>query len=445
MKGVICAAWVLLYLSSISSAQAIKPSDYTQPEVCAACHEEIYSQWNGSMHSNAHRDPVYQALFLIASREANRTFDAFCTRCHAPIAYLSGEIPSFDNYKVSEIAERGVSCDFCHTINASSGIGNGAFISSPGRVKYGPFNDSYSMFHESAYSELHTKAEFCGMCHNVVHPFNGLSIENTYTEWKEGPYNETTPCQHCHMTPGVTKFMQNPGRDASGAPVREHIYTHYFVGGNAMLPEILGSPEHERLAKERLRAAAELEIVSIEKINETVNLKVRVINTGAGHKLPTGLTEARAIWLDVEVRDKEGSTIFRSGAMDEGGYIKDAVLYHTVFGDSSGLPTEKVWLADRILSDNRIPPKGSSLETYTFVIPEQAKGPLSIVVRLNYVSALQELSDLLFGKGSVKPSVVEMASANATLDIPPTKEMPGFGAFSLLVVLLFYVIRRGER
>ena len=439
----ICLLFILAIPFAVLNAAAIESSDYMKPEVCGRCHSEIYAQWNGSMHSLAHKDPVYRKLFLIASKETNRTFDEFCTQCHAPIATLSGETPTFDNYEVSEVAEYGVSCDFCHTVSASSGIGNGAFVSSPGRTKYGPFNDSFSPFHDTAYSELHTKAEFCGMCHDVYHPFNGLALENTYTEWKEGPYNETTPCQHCHMTPGVTEFKQNPGKAARGAPMREHIYTHYFVGGNAMLGDLLGSPEHEKLAKERLRSAATIEITKIERINETVNLQVKVTNSGAGHKLPTGLTEARMIWLDVDVTDSSGKQVFRSGKRDEGGYIDhDAVIYHTVFGDADGNPTEKVWLADRILSDNRIPPKGYSIEDYTFTIPPDAVGPLSVSIKLNYISASQELSDFLFGKGEIIAPAIEMASTGVSIDIPDTKEMPGFSAVAVLSILIVFICVR---
>ncbi len=437
-----------LALSGMVYDNGIETSDYVHPEVCGGCHEEIYAQWNGSMHSMAHKDPVYEKLFVIASRETNSSFDAFCTKCHAPIDYLSGKIPSADNYNVSEISEKGVSCDICHTVNATSGIGNGAFISSPGRIKRGPFNDSnYSTFHSTAYSDLNTKSEFCGMCHNVVHPFNGLVLENTYTEWKEGPYNETTSCQDCHMTPGVTRFVPNPGRAAAGGPIRENIFTHYFVGGNAMLPGLLGSPEHEKLAKERLKSAAKLEIEDIKVVNDNVTLRLRVTNTGAGHKLPTGLTEARMIWLDIDARDGSGKTIFRSGGMDENGYIDhDAVKYHTVFGDASGRHTEKVWFAEKILSDNRIPPKGYSIEYYNFTIPKTAKRPVILSARLNYVSASQELSDLLFGKGKVRPPVVEMTSANYTLYAPSAKETPDFSfvmaIFTFYITVRFYKLRR---
>jgi hypothetical protein len=205
-----------------------------------------------------------------------------------------------------------------------------------------------------------------------------------------------------------------------------------------MLPGLLGSAEHERLAKERLEAAAKLEIVNVDLVNETVNLTIRVTNTGAGHKLPTGLTEARMMWLDIDVRDASGKTIFRSGGMDEKGYVDpDAVKYRTVFGDASGAPTEKAWLAEEILSDNRIPPKGYSIEYYNFTIPQDATKPVTITARLNYVSASQELSDMLFGDGKVRPPVIVMTSANYTVYKSPAKETPEFTF--VMVILTFYI------
>jgi hypothetical protein len=208
-----------------------------------------------------------------------------------------------------------------------------------------------------------------------------------------------------------------------------------------MLPGLLGSAEHERLAKERLEAAAKLEIENVDLVNDKVNLTIRVTNTGAGHKLPTGLTEARLIWLDIDVRDASGKTIFRSGGMDENGYVdKDAVKYHTVFGDANSAPTEKVWLAEKILFDNRIPPKGYSIEYYNFTIPDSVKKPVTISARLNYVSASQELSDMLFGEGKVKPPVIEMTSANYILYESTSKETTGFTF--VMVILTFYITAR---
>ena len=70
------------------------------------------------------------------------------------------------------------------------------------------------------------------------------------------------------------------------------------------------------------------------------------------------------------------------------------------------------------------------------------KGPLSVDIRLNYVSASQELSDLLFGKGEIKPQVVEMASIKAKTDVTPfapIKKTPGFTfIFFLMAILILY-------
>ncbi len=133
--------------------------------------------------------------------------------------------------------------------------------------------------------------------------------------------------------------------------------------------------------------------------------------------------------------------------MDENGYIDhDAVKYHTVFGDASGKHTEKVWFAEKILFDNRIPPKGYSIEYYNFTIPKTAKRPVILSARLNYVSASQELSDLLFGKGKVRPPVIEMTSANYTLYASSAKETPGFSfvmaIFTFYITVWFYKSRR---
>ena len=212
-----------------------------------------------------------------------------------------------------------------------------------------------------------------------------------------------------------------------------------------MLPGLLGSPEHDRLAKERLRSAATLEFGNIEITNETVKFNVMVTNVGAGHKIPTGLTEARMVWLAIDVRDKTGKEVFSSGEMDKDGYIDEqAVVYHTVLGDSSGKNTMKVWLADRILTDNRIPPKGQSIETFTFNIPRDAEGPFNVSAKLNYISATQELADELFGKGVIKPPVVEMTSENIMIEVSPTiiqKKVPGL-PYAVSVVVIFSLYRR---
>jgi hypothetical protein len=289
------------------------------------------------------------------------------------------------------------------------------------------------------------------MCHDVNHPTNDLPLEATYTEWKAGPYSkEGVQCQDCHMTPGITQFEANPGKAASMGPKRDHIYTHYAVGGNAFITDILGDETHRDMAIERLQSAATLVVDApgSAEAGEAVTVDVSITNSGAGHMLPTGLTEMRQMWLDVTATDADGNQLYRSGALDEDGNIDtDAVVYHTVLGDADGNPTAKVWVAESILSDNRILPTETAIEQHTFTIPQDAKNPITISAKLQYRSAPQAIIDYLFDEGTYDVPVINMAQASDSInsgdDIQTqdtTESTPGFGALGLVGMLVVSIL-----
>jgi len=452
MRGIISlviAAIVCSLLMGSMVAGAIESSDFDDPTVCKGCHAEIYNQWDGSMHSIAYTDPVYLKEEEMASRDTDGLTDTYCARCHTPIGVLAGEVPPIGLENLSEISKKGIQCDFCHSVDKSTGIGNGAFVVSTDGIKRGPYDDSKSPYHGSMFSDLHTKSEFCGMCHDVNHPVTGIPIEETYTEWKEGPYNSTTQCQDCHMTPGITHFETNPGKASGIGPERDHVYTHHFVGGNAAVTGVIGSEVHQRMAEERLKSAATLEL-EIEKKDNKAGITVKVTNIGAGHKLPTGLTEARELWIEIMATDATGNEIYHVGGLDSDGEVNpDAVMYRAVLGDAEGEPTAKVWEVESTLSDNRILPKETRVETFRFEMPDDVKGPVTVEAKLNYRSASQKLLDKLFGEGAVVAPVIEMAGAEGTIEVgkAPGEGVPGFEILLVLISLLVvaYLVRRREK
>lgn len=450
MRGIIPLVMIACtLLASSMVAGAIESSDFDDPTVCKGCHAEIYNQWDGSMHSIAYTDPVYLAEEKIASADTDGLTDTYCARCHTPIGVLAEEVPTIGHENLSEVSKKGIQCDFCHSVNKSTGIGNGAFMVSPDGIKRGPYDDSRSPYHGSIFSDLHTKSEFCGMCHEVYHPVTGIPIEETYTEWKEGPYNTTTQCQDCHMTPGVTHFEANSGKASGIGPERDHVYTHYFVGGNAAVTGVVGSEVHQRMAEERLKSAATLELETEKKDTKT-EITVKVTNSGAGHKLPTGLTEARELWIEIMATDATGKENYHVGGLESDGEVDlDAVMYHVVLGDAEGQPTIKVWEAESTLSDNRILPKEARVEKFNFAIPDEVKGPITVEAKLNYLSASQKFLDELFGKGAVVAPVIEMASAEGTIELgkAPGEGVPGFEVLFALINLLVvaYLVKRREK
>ncbi len=421
----------------------VKVEQFINPEVCADCHSEIFKQWKGSMHSKAFVDPVWRAATKIFSKHASTLEQKLemrsCVKCHTPLGFRSYSIfsPEDDYDKLEDLPAQGIFCNWCHNINEVKHLGDAGYEVDAGggesdpSIMLGPFKDASSDFHPTKFSELHTKSDFCGLCHNVSHAANKLPIEQTYDEWKKSPYNTGNPettvnCQDCHMRqkPGVpatgkTARPDNPCKAADEGPDRKHIWTHYFVGGNAIVPKLLGSEIHSQMAIERLINAADLEIIKDTTYNKNNKgqIKIKVTNSGAGHYLPTGLTEIRQMWLDIKVTDNNNKTIYRSGELDKDGEIdKDAVTYHTILGNENGEQVNNVALADRILMDHRIPPKGYVIEKYFFNIPSSAVSPLKIEVVLKYRSASPDILKLILGERAPELPIIDMARTTGKIE-----------------------------
>lgn len=389
----------------------------------------------------------------------------------------------------------GVSCHVCHRmmVNPSPPPGESTFYtenakywiddvncstpgsSTNGPCRRGPYGD-YSTAtppgpagpppgnHPWAQSDYHRDAAICGTCHNVTNPVKTLidetgtdtglpyPIERTYAEWSQSAFADPldpTPatCQGCHMpTPTSTAyaciFEEN---DRVGNAGR-----HEFVGANAWVPAVIKGEYGPTLGRDaeldatvaaaldmlqNRTAEVELEVASeITADASTLEASVRVTNL-AGHKLPSGYTEGRRLWIELEVRDGNDEVVFESGAYDaaSGVLTEDAQIkiYQSERGiwdsgageceilDGMGDHAFHFVLNDCILSDNRIPPRGfvPDLETepvgytypevapgvlqhwddteYTIPLPPGVPGPLTVTARLRHQIASKEYVEFL--------------------------------------------------
>ncbi|MDY6850775.1 MAG: multiheme c-type cytochrome [Thermodesulfobacteriota bacterium] len=413
----------------------VRVSQFIDPEECGNCHVQKYEQWSGSMHSKAFTDPLWRAATKMFFKEAVKEEELLemkaCIKCHTPLGFRSYSItsPGDDYDKLAELPAQGIFCNWCHNIDEVTHIGDAGYEVAPGggeedpSTMLGPFKNAYSDYHPTKYSELHTRSEFCGLCHNVSHAANKLPLEQTYNEWKNSPYNTGNPettvnCQDCHMRqrPGIpatgkTERPDNPGKSAIDGPDRSHVWTHYFVGANTLGKKILRNEVHTKMAVERLQNAADLELVKSGPYqkNKLSQISIKVINSGAGHYLPTGLTEVRQMWLDVKISDGRGKIILNYGDLDRDGNIsKDAVMYYTLLGNAKGEPVVNISHANRILYDHRVPPKGYLIEKFAFIIPPDASSPLTVKATLRYRSVSQSLAKALLGHGAPQIPTVDM-------------------------------------
>lgn len=394
------ARWVLMTVMVCASALAMPhaalalpdvPSSAFMPATGCGCHSGLIEDWQVSMHAKALDDPIYQYKLDEANRATDGTLGAFCNSCHGPVATMSGEI--VDLSTATPQSKEGVLCDFCHQVTGTGApLANVSQTIDPSGTKRAQFADSVSPFHETAYSGFHETAEFCGACHNVDHPGNGMHLESTFTEWQNGPYAaQGIKCQDCHMTPGPGVTKPYPGTAAAGAVQREHIYLMTFVGGNVALGD-------STRAEERLKAAAtlELDVAEIVGPGETAEVTTKITNVGAGHYLPTGLTEVRQMWLEVKA-------VFPDG----GEKVLGTHEFGTILEDAEGRAPVELWEAVAFASDDRIPPKESVTDTFEFSMPTD--GQAEIQAALYYRSCSEEMAE---GAGVDVPTTT-MVSASA--------------------------------
>ena len=112
---------------------------FNDPKKCSGCHSKQYREWNGSVHSLALKDPVYQGELNKAIKAVGHEISRQCEGCHSPVGMVTGEIKDAGNAGLSDMALAGVSCDVCHSISGvthwqtpSHEPENGSFIMSPG-------------------------------------------------------------------------------------------------------------------------------------------------------------------------------------------------------------------------------------------------------------------------------------------------------------------------
>ena len=432
---------------TVKGHETLTPELWTDPEICAQCHPRQFEGWNGSMHSNAFNDPVFQALWAIGEKATGGKTMNHCGGCHSPIG-VATETIKFNpdeglhgTFTAPPIAAKGVTCDVCHTISGTNlnntavlEHGNASFIMEPGNIKRGTLEDAKSPFHETQFSTFHQSSEFCGNCHNIFHPDNHFPIERTYDEWKYSIYSQNgVQCMDCHMVPVETAIrvadeLKRPhdlensmlgGFAGLGGPYRDIVHDHAFVGGNAVITEILGGEKTDNYAQaiKRLKNVASLETSIKPQEGMLHQLTVRVNNDRAGHNLPTSLTEVRQIWLEILVLNDKGKVLIRSGSLQQDNELpEDTVIFNAEAVDKNGKHTAYPWEITRFLRSNTIPPKGFKEARYAFNLPADSK-TIKVIAKLHYRSFSQGLADELLGKDAVHVPSVNMVTNEQTYPV----------------------------
>ena len=440
--------------------------------------------------------------------EENDYSGVTCLLCHrmTPTGPAGAVAPQFGNGNVW--LDDNASCD-------------GSF----GPCRYGPFSytadDPLQAPHNAKFSRFTTSSAICGTCHDVSSPEvggqplqtlilpNGMNTgrafpaERTYAEWSQSRFGDTllidsfepegTPsvasrgnvdCQDCHMRNSTSPEAKACQNNPDGSRVNQ-LPVHEFVGGGVWPLRLLKSLYGGVLGRDEAfdrTIAWSLELLQQRSATVDVSVdpwaggaspvttRVRVTNL-AGHKLPTGYSEGRRMWLHVVARDAMGNQVFESGAWSAstGVLASDPQLkvYETLQGEWDGTSCRTTDGMGRkqfhfvrnncIAKDNRIPPEGFrpatpadplGLEvrpvaysypetspgsgilvhyddsTYTFSAPG-AVSPISVTATLEYQTSSKEYIEFLRNEAVENAQPTENAMCGRAWEVGPANKSRG--------------------
>lgn len=330
----------LFLLTSVTLADSHTKLRNVPASECGVCHQEIYSQWKGSMHaqSTALKDPIHRAFYNAVigpeDKEGVKKKGKYpvCLQCHAPGAAKDGKT----DLTSSPVYADGVSCVSCHSFTRFKGtkkpggglrLGLAAYeytddaLQGPSGRTIHPEIDAQGrlapMFKvEGNQSMLKTNA-VCMGCHDQRKNFNKVALCNTGGEIASAPGGQD--CQLCHM------------------PVTNGVVDHSFMGGH----------NHKMVAKGLTFTMEVIQGKDKQRV-ASVTLKNKL-----PHNFPTG-APFRNVYVVVRAYDSGGIEVWKSTKSHP---IKDDMKSMLMYklGDDTNKPAPPP-KATKVLGDSRLKP-----------------------------------------------------------------------------------------
>jgi hypothetical protein len=393
------------------------------PESCAQCHAQVVADWKQSLHAVADSEIVYARVVAEFRQEHGVEASNWCAGCHSPLRMARGQL----NIKVADVDQPNVDCVTCHSIRQihqpRGDLNFDMAVKPVGGYGYASkFSDRLLLMQPDAHRErwngsLPRGSEFCGACHRQTLPEfltgtkDSPTLQDTYGEWQRSRFNSDDPaqrrtCQDCHMPDGrgLASLLVGGGR------------RHLFAGASVDVARLEGArtalQEHRRL----LASAASVAL-AVEGCNsQGIALIAKVKNYGAGHNLPTGVTDLREVWLEVTAKDEAGRVVYQSGAVSSDGTLDpDATRFGVTLGDAERKPVSlhDIVRVRYILEDTTI--RSGETRDVNYVLPLRNLSRVTVLVRLLYRAVPQNFLNH-FMTSDLRFQVVEMASATLPVE-----------------------------
>jgi Flp pilus assembly protein TadD len=447
--------------SRTEDGKLIPANQFFSAARCKSCHEDTHQAWSESLHRNAAREPFYKASVEILRNTRGTKPTQHCESCHSPVTVFSGDLLQ-DTNTSQAFEDEGVTCVVCHSIIEARVDGTGSYtirrpallVSEDGKPLFGDVPDAAILADVPAHKRammrpLLKTPEFCGTCHKSVAPpelnsYKFLRGFSAYDEWQQSgaSMESITPfyrrdqrftCNSCHMSKTEST--------SDVAAKNGVISSHRWLGANTITPLFYGQTRQVELTEEFLQSnVLNVDIFALRnettgeifsalstksenqlslRPNDELMVDVVIANRKAAHSFPPELRDMYEPWVEFEVIDSAGRTVFHSGFIKPDQTLDESAhVYKSILLDEAGRPITRhqVWLAKIKAYDNFVPQGRCDLARYRFQVPPQietAKG-LTLRARVNYRRFIQEYTDSVLRRLnalSFRAPVVRMAQA----------------------------------
>jgi hypothetical protein len=366
------------------------PPAFASSSACVSCHPQQVAEWESSRHAYSSADPVMHELAKIAGPVLTEA----CKECHAPAQQRMEQLLAIGKGDPSaDFSDEGMNCDVCHSISEIPPTATAAFIHDidPSGPKYANMPETIDTpAHGNERRAWYGTSVACAPCHQF-NLADGTNLENTFIEWEASALaGMGFECQACHMP-------VYSGEAALGGPFREVLHSHKFVGVDYAYEPFRGVDLAQQ--KEDIRVLLENAVsVSVQGLPASVGagadftFDVTVLNDKTGHSVPSGVSFAREMWIEVLVKDAGGATVYRSGWLEANDDLvtaatdPDLTTFSAQMYDASGAPTGFAWEAASIDETGLLAYLESRTASYTVDVPPGTTGPLTVELALRFRS-----------------------------------------------------------
>src|SRR3974377_201060 len=205
---------------------------------------------------------------------------------------------------------------------------------------------------------MYKKPEYCAACHKQfidqeVNRVGWVQLQNQYDNWaashwnKKGDARTTVECRECHMPlVASTDPAAGDNTDYNRSPDDGKHRSHRFLAANNFVPALLrldGGQKHLELTERWLHGQIEIPEIKnkwaegpIVKLRieapptaapgQKVPIRVILVSNKVGHDYPTGPLDMIQSWVELQVEDDRGQTVFSSGQRDQRNFLHPETL-----------------------------------------------------------------------------------------------------------------------